>query len=25
MIAEYAHHNGYAGLLRELVDGTTGF
>jgi hypothetical protein len=25
MIEEYARHNGHAGLLRELVDGTTGF
>jgi hypothetical protein len=24
MIEEYARHNGHAGLLRELVDGTTG-
>ena len=25
MIEEYARHNGHADLLRELVDGTTGF
>jgi len=25
MIEEYARHNGHAGLLREFVDGTTGF
>jgi Protein of unknown function (DUF664) len=25
MIEEYARHNGHGGLLRELVDGTTGF
>jgi hypothetical protein len=25
MIEEYARHNGHAGLLRELGDGTTGF
>lgn len=25
MIEEYARHNGHAGLLRELADGTAGF
>ena len=25
IIGEYARHNGHAGLLRELADGTTRF
>ncbi|CAL9432702.1 hypothetical protein SUDANB121_02101 [Nocardiopsis dassonvillei] len=25
MIAEYARHNGYADLLRERTDGSTGY
>ena len=25
MIAEYARHNGHADLVRELIDGRTGF
>jgi len=25
MIEEYARHNGHADLLRERVDGTTGY
>jgi len=25
MIAEYARHNGHADLLRERIDGATGF
>ncbi|MDE3064546.1 MAG: DUF664 domain-containing protein, partial [Acidobacteriota bacterium] len=25
MIEEYARHNGHADLLRELVDGSTGY